>query len=309
MEPMDVKEKIKDWAGELGFDRVRIAKAGRLDEEAEKLREWLDLGYHGEMKYMENHFEKRVDPGKLVPGAKSVIVLSYNYYTDKEPKDPQAPKVSIYAYGRDYHLVIRKKLNELMEKIKDHFIGAEGRGFVDSAPVMERDWAARSGLGWKGKHTLLIHPQRGSYFFLACLITNLELEADAPIKDYCGTCTKCIDACPTDAIDSKGYLLDARKCISYLTIELKSEEIPGEFEGKMEDRMFGCDICQEVCPWNKFSEPHSEPAFEPHPDLLEMKRSDWEDLDSEKFNELFRKSAVKRTKFKGLKRNIDFLNQ
>jgi epoxyqueuosine reductase len=302
---MNARKQIEEWSRELGFDSFNVAKAERLDEEASKLRAWLDGGYHAGMKFMENHFEKRVDPRKLVPGARSVIVLTYNYYNPRKQTDPNAPKVAMYAYGKDYHEVIREKLNVLKSRIEDVYGEYVGRGFVDSAPVLERDWAERAGAGWKGKNTLLIHPKRGSYFFLAVLITGLELPPDQPMRDYCGSCTRCIDACPTDAISPEGYLLDSGKCISYLTIEHRGD-IPEGFEDKMEGWAFGCDICQDVCPWNKFSVLHSEPEFEPKKELMEMSREEWEHLDVETFRELFKKSAVKRTKFKGLKRNIRY---
>lgn len=276
-----------------------------MDEEARRLEQWLNQGFHGEMQYMENHFEKRIDPTKLVPGAKSVIVLMHNYFQqEKQKKD--APKIARYAYGEDYHFVLKRKLKDLIYFIEENIGEINGRCFVDSAPVMERDWAKHAGIGWTGKNTLLINPKAGSYFFLSELIIDLELVADSPIKDYCGTCTRCIDACPTEAISPTGYLLDGSKCISYLTIELKNN-IPESFRGKMENWLFGCDICQEVCPWNRFSKPHNEPAFEPHPDLLKMDKQEWEEITEEVFQKLFKKSAVKRTKFTGLKRNIDFL--
>ena len=299
---------IKQEAYRLGFSYVGIAKAKRLEEQAYQLEEWLNRTYHGRMKYMENHFEKRLDPSLLVPGAKSVVTLMYNYYTDQKQSDSSAPKIAKYAYGKDYHFVIKDKLRELLDSIQQHIGAVSGRCFVDSAPVMERQWAARSGLGWTGKNTLLIHPKVGSFFFLAELIIDLELEADGPIKDYCGRCTRCIDACPTEAISPQGYLLDASKCIAYLTIELK-EAIPNEFENKMDNWMFGCDVCQDVCPWNRFAEKHNEPAFEPHPDLLQLKKEEWEEITEDVFRKIFKKSAVKRTKFKGLKRNIEFLKK
>ncbi len=300
--------RIKEEAYRLGFEFVGVAKATRLDEEAERLEAWLNKGYQGKMQYMENHFEKRLDPRLLVPDSKSVVTLMYNYHTEAEQQDESAPKIAKYAHGKDYHFIIKDKLRALLHFIETEIGEVSGRCFVDSAPVLERQWAAKSGLGWTGKNTLLIHPKAGSYFFLAELIIDLELEADAPIKDYCGTCTRCIDACPTEAISPEGYLLDASKCISYLTIELK-EAIPEEFQGKMDNWMFGCDVCQEVCPWNRFSKPHQEPAFEPHPDLLSMTKNDWQELTKEVFQEVFRKSAVKRTKLEGLKRNIAFLKE
>ena len=291
----------------MGFAAVGISKAIRLDEEAKKLEHWLNLQNHGTMSYMENHFELRVDPSKLVPGSKSVISLLYNYHNPIKQNDPEAPKISQYAYGRDYHKVIKKKLKLLIASIRSEIGDVNGRAFVDSAPILERDWAKRSGLGWIGKHTLLINKQKGSYFFLAELVIDLELEADLPIKDYCGTCTKCIDACPTGAIAENGYILDAKKCISYLTIELK-EKLPTAYSDKMENWMFGCDICQEVCPWNRFSKKHEEPDFEPSEGLLEMSKSDWQEISEEVFDKLFHGSAVKRTKYQGLKRNINFIS-
>ena len=299
-------KSIKAEAEKLGFLACGISQAEFMEAEARRLEKWLESGAHGEMSYMENHFDLRTDPTKLVPGAKSVISLAYNYYTDKIQEDASAPKISKYAYGRDYHKVIRKKLKKLYQFIQSEAGEVSGRVFVDSAPVMERDWAVRSGLGWMGKHTLLINKNHGSYFFLAEIVLDLELEHDTPVTDHCGTCTKCIDACPTDAISENGYILDAKKCISYLTIELKNE-IPDEFLGSMENWMFGCDICQDVCPWNRFASQHQEDQFKPKNKLLEMTKRDWLDITEELFNELFEGSAVKRTKFTGLKRNIQFL--
>ena len=298
---------IKDRAYDLGFQMVGVSKAGFLEEEAPRLEDWLNKNYHGEMGYMANHFDKRLDPTKLVPGAKSVISLLYNYYPEQK-QDSSAPKLAKYAYGKDYHYVIKHKLKDLLYWMQDEIGEVDGRVFVDSAPVLERDWAKRSGLGWIGKNTLLINPKKGSFFFLAELIIDLELEPDGPMKDYCGTCTRCIDACPTQAIAPEGYFMDGSKCISYLTIELR-ENIPPQFKGKMDGWMFGCDVCQDVCPWNRFSSPHSEEDFNPADGLLDMKASDWEELTEEVFRKVFRKSAVKRTKFSGLKRNLDFLKQ
>ncbi len=312
MENNSIKYKsdwIKSKALDLGFLDVKFARAEFMEAEAEKLKQWLDMNYHGQMSYMENHFEKRTDPTQLVEGAQSVICLSYNYYTQELQSDNSAPKISKYAYGRDYHKVIKKKLKQFQKEIKETFGDFNSRYFVDSAPVLERDWAKRSGLGWVGKNTLIISPKKGSYFFLAEIIVDFELEYDAPIDDYCGTCTKCIDACPTQAIDKEGYLMDASKCISYLTIELKDDKIPIEFKDQMENWMYGCDICQDVCPWNRFSSQHTEDDFVNKKGLLELTSEDWNNLDEEKFNELFEGSAVKRTKYKGLKRNIDFLNE
>ncbi|MEL6867178.1 MAG: tRNA epoxyqueuosine(34) reductase QueG [Bacteroidota bacterium] len=297
---------IREEAYRLGFSYMGVAKAEHMDEEARRLEAWLNKGMHGKMAYMENHFEKRVDPTKLVEGAKSVVTLMYNYFPKETQQDSEAPKLARYAYGEDYHFVVKRKLKSLLQFIEREIGAVSGRCFVDSAPVLERDWAKRSGLGWVGKNTLLIHPRKGSYFFLAELIIDLELEYDGPIKDYCGRCRACIDACPTEAISPQGYILDGSKCISYFTIELK-EAIPEDYKGQFENWMFGCDICQEVCPWNRFSKPHNEPAFEPHADLLGMRKSDWEEITEEVFRELFRRSAVKRTKYSGLKRNISFL--
>jgi len=298
--------QFRAQAQELGFSYVGIARATFMEEEAHRLEQWLTQGYQGKMAYLENHFDKRLDPRKLVPGAQTVISLLYNYHNPEKQSDPAAPKISQYAYGKDYHAVLKKKLRQLLDGLQEEAGPVTGRCFVDSAPVMERDWARRAGNGWIGKNTLLIHPGAGSYFFLAELIVDLELPPDEPMRDYCGTCTRCIDACPTDAISPQGYVLDGSRCISYLTIELK-EAIPAEFKGKMENWMFGCDICQEVCPWNRFAQRHNEPAFEPHPDLLDLSAPEWEELTEGVFRELFRQSAVKRTKFKGLKRNIAFL--
>jgi len=255
---------------------------------------------------MADHFDKRLDPTKLVPGAKSVVSVLLNYYPEKQQEYELAPQISKYAFGKDYHLVIKEKLKTLAQFIEENIGEVHGRAFVDSAPVMDKAWAKRSGLGWVGKNTNLIHPREGSFFFIGELILDLELEPDGPIKDYCGTCTACLDACPTDALIAP-YQIDASRCISYLTIELK-DEIPNEFKGKMENWAFGCDICQDICPWNRFSKPHSEPDFEPDADLLGMKKSDWEEITEEVFKELFSNSAVKRTKFEGLKRNLRFLN-
>ncbi len=297
---------IKQEASRLGFNSCGISRAGFLEEEAPRLEDWLKNNFHGEMGYMENHFDKRLDPTLLVDGAKSVISLSINYYTDEIQHDPSAPKISRYAYGQDYHHVIKDKVKVLIDLIRENIGEVNGRAFVDSAPVLDKAWAKRSGLGWIGKNTNLINKKAGSFFFLAELITDLELECDiAPAKDHCGTCTKCIDACPTEAIVSP-YVVDGSRCISYLTIELKNE-LPSEFEGKMDNWMFGCDICQDVCPWNKFSVLNTEPAFRPHPDLLGISSSDWLEITEDTFKKVFQNSAVKRTKYSGLKRNIEFL--
>jgi epoxyqueuosine reductase len=309
MSLLDAKgEWIKSKARELGFLSAGYARAEAMPDEAERLRQWLGLGYQGKMQYLENHFEKRTDPTKLVPGTRSIISLAYNYHTEEKQKDPEAPKISSYAYGRDYHKLIKKKLKSLCRSIEEEFGSFEYRFFVDSAPVLERDWALRAGLGWIGKNTLLIHPKKGSHFFLAELFVDFDLPYDAPMSDYCGTCRRCIDACPTDAIAGNGYVLNASRCISYLTIELK-DEIPEEFQPQMENWIFGCDICQDVCPWNRFSEEHQEVEFQPRGDLLDLSKSDWQNLSEEKFESLFKGSAVKRAGYKGLKRNIEFVSK
>jgi epoxyqueuosine reductase len=299
-------ELIKSKSKELGFMYCGISKATFLEEEAHRLETWLNRSYQGKMGYMENHFDKRLDPRLLVPGAKSVVSLLLNYYPEANQQDPSAPKISKYAYGEDYHLVIKDKLFQLFEFIQNEIGEVGGRIFVDSAPVMDKAWAKKSGLGWVGKNANLIHPKHGSFFFIAELILDLELEPDGPIKDYCGSCTRCIDACPTEAI-VEPYVVDGSKCISYLTIELKDQIIPSEFKGKMENWAFGCDICQDVCPWNRFSKPHNESRFTPSENILGMKQNEWSELTEEIFQELFKNSAVKRTKFDGLKRNIEFL--
>ena len=297
---------IKSIAQNLGFSFCGISKAEQLQTEAKHLEQWLNKGFNGKMSYMENHFEKRIDPTKLVPGSKSVISLLYNYYTPKKQQDKTAPKISTYAYGKDYHFVIKEKLKTFVAQIEENIGAIEGRIFVDSAPVLDKAWAQKSGLGWIGKNANLINKNMGSFFFIAEIICDLVLDYDSPIKDYCGTCTACIDACPTDAI-VQPYVVDGSKCISYLTIELK-DDIPKSFNEKMDNWMFGCDVCQDVCPWNKFSKIHNEPAFEPNEKLLQMNKTEWKEITSEVFNEIFKKSAVKRTKFTGLKRNIEFLN-
>ncbi len=296
---------IRTEALRLGFEYIGFSRAEKLNEEAKNLEKWLNNNYHGQMSYMNNHFEKRIDPTKLVEGSKSVITLLYNYHNPDKQNDPTAPKISQYAYGKDYHHVIKHHLKSLLHYIQAEIGEVYGRCFVDSAPVMERTWAERSGTGWIGKNSLLINKQSGSYFFLAELILDLELVYDSPMKDYCGTCTRCIDACPTQAIVGN-KIIDGSKCISYLTIELK-EALPTDFRGKMDNWIFGCDVCQEVCPWNRFAQKHQEPAFEPHHDLLGMSKNDWEEITEDVFKKVFQKSAVKRTKFEGLKRNIDFL--
>lgn len=282
-----------------------ISNAEFLEEEAPRLEKWLETNMHGNMNYMENHFDKRLDPRLLVDGAKSVVSLALNYFPEKVQTD-DSYKLSKYAYGEDYHFIIKWKLKELMKMITEEIGEVGGRVFVDSAPVLDRAWAKKSGLGWIGKNANLINKEAGSFFFIAELIIDLELEPDGPVKDYCGSCTACIDECPTDAIPEP-YVVDGSKCISYLTIELKDEIIPKEFQGKMESWMFGCDICQDVCPWNRFSTPHNEHLLNPKPNLLGLNKKDWEDLTEEVFRDLFKNSSVKRTKFDGLKRNIEFL--
>ena len=297
---------IKETALSLGFDYCGIAMAVPLDEDARRLEQWLNKSMHGTMQYMENHFEMRVDPSRLVPGAKSVITLLLNYFpSDKQ--DASAVKISKYAWGKDYHEVIRSKLKFLMEGIKCTIGDINGRGFVDSAPVLERAWAQKSGLGWLGKNGNLITPKNGSFFFIATLITDLDLDYDDPFaKDFCGTCTKCIDACPTDAI-LEDKVIDGSKCISYFTIELKEALIPDSVKGKFDNWMFGCDTCQDVCPWNRFSKPSQETAFAPIPEILHLSTGDWEDMTEESFKKIFKNSPLKRSKYAGIKRNLRFL--
>ena len=297
---------IKDEALRLGFDFCGVAKADFLEEEAPLLEKWLLQNQHGKMAYMQNYFDKRLDPRKLVPGAKSVISLLYNYYTDIK-QDSSAPKVSKYAYGRDYHFVVKEKLKELVSFIAENIGDLNGRVFVDSAPVLERAWAKKSGLGWVGKNTNLINRQYGSFFFIAEIISDLELNADGPIEDYCGTCTRCIDACPTEAI-IQPYVVDGSKCISYFTIELK-EEIPAKYKGKMDDWIFGCDVCQDVCPWNRFSKNHIEKQFLPSKKFTDMNVEEWHEITAEVFEHLFHDTPVMRTGYKGLKRNLDFIRK
>ncbi|WP_425562780.1 tRNA epoxyqueuosine(34) reductase QueG [Litoribaculum gwangyangense] len=295
---------IKTEAKRLGFLSCGISKAQFLEEEAPRLEKWLKKNMHGEMRYMENHFDKRLDPTKLIEGSKSVISLLLNYFPS-EIQNSESYKLSKYAYGTDYHFVIKDKLKLLLSFIKDEIGDVQGRAFVDSAPVLDKAWAARSGLGWVGKHSNLLTQQVGSFYFIAELIVDLELEYDSPTTDHCGTCTACMDACPTQAI-TEPYVVDGSKCISYFTIELK-ENIPTEFKGQLDDWMFGCDVCQDVCPWNRFSKAHAEPLFNPHPELLSMTKKDWEEITNDTFVKVFKNSAVKRTKFSGLKRNINFL--
>ena len=296
---------IKAEAKRLGFDYVGISKADFLEEEAPRLENWLNNNMHGQMSYMQNHFDKRLDPRLLVPGAKSVVSLLLNYYPSEKQADITAPKISKYAYGKDYHDVIKEKLNYLLEFIKENIGEVDGRAFVDSAPVLDKAWAKKSGLGWIGKNSNLINKSSGSFYFIAELIVDLDLEYDGAVKDYCGTCTKCIDECPTGAIIAP-YVVDGSKCISYFTIELK-ENIPNEVKGKLDNWSFGCDVCQDVCPWNSFSKPHTEPHFQANAELLNMKKEDWYELTEETFKRVFKGSAVKRTKFTGLTRNLEFI--
>jgi len=295
---------IKNTAKDLGFLSCGISKAEFLEEEAPRFEKWLNEQKHGQMAYMENHFDKRLDPRLLVPGAKSVVSLLLNYYPDEHQVEG-APKISKYAYGTDYHFVIKEKLKQLFQILQEEIGEINGRVFVDSAPVMDKAWAGRSGLGWMGKNTNLINKKVGSFFFIAEMILDLKLDYDAPVTDHCGTCTACIDSCPTEALTP--YNIDASRCISYLTIELK-DQIPSEFQNKMDDWSFGCDICQDVCPWNRFSKPHNEPLFEPRTELLEFTKKDWEELTEATFDTIFKNSAVKRTRYRGLKRNLAFLN-
>lgn len=295
---------IKQEAKRLGFDFCGISKAEFLEEEAPRLESWLKNGMHGKMEYMENHFDKRLNPTLLVDDAKSVVSLLYNYYPE-QTQNTEAPKISKYAYGKDYHEVIKEKLKEFLNTLKEKIGDVNGRAFVDSAPVLDKAWAKKSGLGWIGKNANLINKQQGSFFFIAELIIDIELEYDGPIQDYCGTCTKCIDACPTSAI-VEPFIVDGSKCISYLTIELK-DAIPNEFKNKMDNWAFGCDICQDVCPWNRFSTPHHETEFDNQTELLNFTTDEWYDLTEETFNAIFKHSAVKRTKYKGLKRNLEFI--
>jgi len=295
---------IKAKAHELGFLACGVARAGFLEAEAPRLEQWLRQGKQGTMGYMERHFDLRLDPTKLVPGARSVISLAYNYFTPPQQRDPEAPKLSTYAYGRDYHKVVKKRLKPLVAFIHEQFGALDLRAFVDSAPVLEKAWAERAGIGWRGKHTNVIRQGAGSFFFLCELITDLELEPDAPATDHCGTCRRCIDACPTEAITPYG--VDGSRCISHLTIELKGA-IPQEYAGKMAGWAFGCDICQQVCPWNRFSSPHSEPEFRPKAELMGLSAEEWQGITEVMFERIFEGSAVKRTKYTGLRRNLDFL--
>ena len=298
-------ELIKNKAKHLGFISCGISKADFLEEEAPRLEKWLNQNHNGKMAYMEKNFDKRLDPRLLVPDSKSVISLLFNYYTNQKQHDNQAPKISTYAFGEDYHFVIKRKLKELMSYIKSEIGDVGGRVFVDSAPIMEKAWASRSGLGWIGKNTNLISKKTGSFFFIAEVIVDLELEYDRPTTDHCGSCTKCIDACPTEALIAP-YQIDGSKCISYLTIELK-DQIPNEFKDKMDNWAFGCDICQAVCPWNRFANEHEEESFSPKEELLKMTKNEWSEITEEVFDMVFKNSAIERTKFDGLKRNVKFL--
>jgi epoxyqueuosine reductase len=317
---------IKQKARSLGFSFCGISKAEFLADEAPRLEEWLRRGYQGKMSYLENHFDKRLDPSLLVPGARSVISLLYNYFPKQDLVKEGEYKIAKYAYGEDYHFVVKDKLKIFLQEIRQEVGEINGRVFVDSAPVMERAWAKKSGLGWVGKNSLLLNREMGSFFFLAEMIIDLELMYDSPVKDYCGTCTACMDACPTEAI-TQPYVVDGSKCISYFTIELKEEipaavsgkfenwiiqlkeEIPAAVSGKFENWIFGCDICQDVCPWNSFSKPHQESRFSPHPEIEKMQKQEWTELTDAVFEKLFKRSAVKRTKLDGLKRNIEFLKK
>ena len=297
---------VKETAAMLGFDFCGIATAGFLNEDARRLENWLQQGFHGSMQYMQNHFDLRTDPTKLVPGAKSVITLLINYYPTEKQTEGN-PKVSKYAYGKDYHDVIREKLNHFYFLLKEKIGEIHGRGFVDSAPVLERAWAKKAGLGWIGKNGNLINKKQGSFFFIASLITDLNLIADESIaKDYCGTCTRCIDECPTDAI-LPNKVVDGSKCISYFTIELKDALIPEKMKGKFDNWLFGCDVCQDVCPWNRFVKPNTEKSFDPITEILNYNSKDWKELTEEKFKVIFAKSPLKRTKYEGIKRNLKFI--
>ena len=299
---------VKDTAAQLGFDFCGIAKAQFLNEDARRLEAWLNKGMHGNMQYMQNHFDLRTDPQKLVPGAKSVITLLINYFPEQQ-QDAEAPKLAKYAYGKDYHDLIRAKLNSFFLLLKEKIGDVHGRGFVDSAPVLERTWAQKRGLGWIGKNGNLINTKQGSFFFIASLITDLELIPDeAGAKDYCGTCTRCIDNCPTDAI-LPDKVVDGSKCISYFTIELKDALIPDKMKGQFDNWLFGCDVCQDVCPWNRFSKPTAEEGFTAIPEILHFTAEDWEELTEEKFKIIFKDSPLKRSKFSGIKRNLQFIQQ
>lgn len=298
---------VRSAARELGFGFCGIAKAQQLDDDARRLESWLNNGFNGSMQYMANHFDLRIDPSKLVPGARSVITLLINYYPQQQQNNA-SPKISKYAFGNDYHDVIKNKLRSFLQQIKEQVGEINGRGFVDSAPVLERAWAQKAGMGWIGKNGNLINKQSGSFFFIATLITDMELEYDVPfVKDYCGTCTKCIDQCPTDAI-LPDKVIDGSKCISYFTIELRDALIPGEMKDKFDNWMFGCDVCQDVCPWNRFSKPSTETGFTPLPQVLNFTKNDWEELTEESFKVIFKNSPIKRSRYEGIKRNLKFIS-
>jgi len=305
-----IKDKIplKQYIQSLGFELVGFAKSRKLEKEGDQLQQWLNNNYHGEMTYMERYFDLRIDPSKLLPGTKTIIALGLNYYQEQKKESDDHPNISVYAYGEDYHKVIRKKTKDIIRWMKLQYGDITARSFVDSGPVMERVWAKESGIAWSAKNTLSIHPKTGSYFFLSCILTDLEFEYDHPIKDYCGTCRKCIDACPTEAFHPDGYILDASKCISYLTIELR-KEIPDEFDGKMKDWIFGCDICQQVCPWNRFSSKTNELGFTEKEGLSQRKYDDWLNMTEAEFNILFKDSPIKRSRLEGIKRNVLFVNR
>jgi len=299
---------IKSLAAELGFGHCGIARSEKLDKDARRLEAWLNAGMHGNMQYMEKYFDQRVDPTLLVPGAKSVITLLLNYFPTQQ-QQPGTPHIAKYAYGNDYHEVIKEKLNTLLVMLRRQIGEINGRGFVDSAPVLERTWAQKSGLGWIGKNGNLINKQQGSFFFIATLIVDIELDYDGIMpKDFCGTCTKCIDACPTDAI-LPGKIVNGSKCISYFTIELKDMLIPGEMQDKFDNWMFGCDVCQDVCPWNRFSKPTGETAFTAIPEILNLGTSEWAEMTEENFIKIFKHSPLKRSKYKGIMRNVKFINK
>lgn len=298
---------VKECARSLGFEFCGVARAQPLDEDARRLESWLNKGMHGSMKYMENHFELRVNPQKLVPGAKSVITLLINYFPSQS-QSASGPKISKYAYGKDYHDVIKNKLRSFLQMLREQIGEIQGRGFVDSAPVLERSWAQRSGLGWIGKNGNLINKQKGSFLFIATLITDLELDYDDPLaKDYCGSCRKCIDACPTEAI-LPDKVVDGSKCIAYFTIELKEMLIPTGMNGRFKNWMFGCDVCQDVCPWNRFATATDEIEFTPLYEVLNFTRNDWEQLTEDSFKKIFKNSPLRRTKFAGINRNLKFLS-
>lgn len=299
-------QQIKKEAKRLGFLSCGVSKADFLEDEAPRLEKWLKNGFQGQMSYMENHFDKRLDPRLLVDDAKSVVSLLLNYYPSQFQNE-NSYKISKYAYGEDYHFVIKDKLKELLYFIEENIGEVSGRAFVDSAPVLDKAWAAKSGLGWIGKHSNLLTQKTGSFYFIAELILDLELEYDSPTTDHCGTCTACIDACPTEAIVAP-YVVDGSKCISYFTIELK-DNLPQELKGQFDDWMFGCDVCQDVCPWNRFSKPHTEDRFNPNSEILNFSKKDWNEISEDTFRKVFQKSAIKRTKFEGLKRNIIFIKE